>query len=379
MSAILEHARSNGLPVAITFVDLRNAFGSIAHGLIHDTLEALKVPAQVRIYIRDLYSQLKATIRTKQWSFPEFSVKRGVFQGDTLSPIIFLLSFSPIIRLIDAIQSGGFCFKSPIPNSSDPPDPGAHIYVKWEEENSSDEPGWYFCTVLQYHPDSQATILYKDDGEEKITELVDLRLVNWMPARRNGRKFFPICSHPPIIKSKVSQTPKFTLSEPHKAKAYADDLSIISGSLEEHTETVQTVDQLSREIDLVIRPDKCVTIVFDGKKIIKNHRIELTDGWTRSISEGATKFLGATIATSRQSTASTAKKQLEEKFSLALKSIDSRPIRGEYKVWIFRNYVVPSSRLLLTVDPISDNGIRSIQSTATKFIKRWLKLPTNAT
>ena len=45
MSAILEHARSNGPPVAITFVDLCNAFGYIAHGLIYDTLEALKVPA----------------------------------------------------------------------------------------------------------------------------------------------------------------------------------------------------------------------------------------------------------------------------------------------------------------------------------------------
>ena len=356
MSAILEHARSNGLPVAITFVDLRNAFGSIAHGLIHDTLEALKVPAQVRKYIRNLYAQLKATIRTKQWSSPEFSVKRGVFQGDTLSPIIFLVTFSPIIQLIDTIQSGGFCFKSPVPNSSDLPDPGSHIYVKWEEEDSSDEHGWYHCTVLEYHPDGQVTIRYKDDGEEKITELVDLRLVDWMPARRNGRKFFPICSYPPTIKPKVSRTPKFTLSVPHKAKAYADDLSIISGSLEEHTETVQTIDQLSKEIDLIIRPDKCVTVVFDGKKVLKNHRIELTNGWTRSISEGATKFLGATIATSHQSTASKAKKQLEEKISLALKSIDSRPIRGEYKVWIFRNYVVPSSRFLLTVDPISDNG-----------------------
>ena len=89
------------------------------------------------------------------------------------------------------------------------------------------------------------------------------------------------------------------------------------------------------------------------------------------------KSFGATIATSHQSTASTAKKQLEEKIFLALKSIDSRPIRGEYKVWIFRNYVVPSSRFLLTVDPISDNGIRSIQSTATKF-KKWLRLPRNA-
>ena len=40
---------------------------------------------------------------------------------------------------------------------------------------------------------------------------------------------------------------------------------------------------------------------------------------------------------------------------------------------------MPSSRFLLTVDPISDNGIRSIQTTATKFIKKWLRLPRNAT
>lgn len=118
-----------------------------------------------------------------------------------------------------------------------------------------------------------------------------------MPARRKGRKIFPICSYPPTIKSKKSWTPKFTLSAPHKAKAYADDLSIISGSFEEHMETVQTIDQLSREIDLIICPDKCVTLVFDRKKILKNHRIELPDGWTTSISEGPTKFLGATIAT----------------------------------------------------------------------------------
>ena len=269
MSAILERARSKGLPVTITFVDLRNAFGSIAHGLVHDTLEVLKGPIQVRKYIRNLYAQLKATIRTRQWSSPEFSIKRGVFQGDTLSPIIFLLAFNPIIRLIDVIQSGGFCFKNPIPNSLDLPDPGAHIYVKWEEEDSNDEPGWYHCTVLEYRPDGQANILYKDDSEERITELVDLRLVDWKPARRNGRKFFPICSYPPTIKPKVSSALKFTLSAPHKAKAYADDLSIISSSLEEHTKTVQTIDQTAREIDLVIHPDKCVTLAFDGKKTLK--------------------------------------------------------------------------------------------------------------
>ena len=153
--------------------------------------------------------------------------------------------------------------------------------MKWEEEDSSDEHGWYHCTVLEYHPDSQVTILYKDDGEVKITKLVDLRLVDWIPARRNDQKFFPIHSHPPTLKSKVSRTPKFTLSAPNKANCNADNLSIISGSLEEHTEMVQTVNQLSGEINLMIRDDKCITLVFDGKEILKNHQIEPTDGWTR--------------------------------------------------------------------------------------------------
>ena len=73
--------------------------------------------------------------------------------------------------------------------------------MKCEEEDSSDEHGWYHCT------------------EVKITKLVDLRLVDWIPARRNGQKFFPIHSHSPTIKSKVSRTPKFTLSAPNKANA----------------------------------------------------------------------------------------------------------------------------------------------------------------
>ena len=78
------------------------------------------------------------------------------------------------------------------------------------------------------------------------------------------------------------------------------------------------------------------------------------------------------------STATAAKKHLGEKISLALKSIDNRPIKG-YKVSIYRNYVVPSSRFLLMVNPISTSGISSIQRMATKFIKKWLRLPRNAT
>ncbi len=33
---------------------------------------------------------------TKGWTSEEFSFKKGVYQGDRLSPIVFLLAFNPI-------------------------------------------------------------------------------------------------------------------------------------------------------------------------------------------------------------------------------------------------------------------------------------------
>ena len=171
----------------------------------------------------------------------------------------------------------------------------------------------------------------------------------------------------------MSRTPKFTLSIPHKAKAYADDLSIISGSLEEHTQMVQTINQLSREIDPIIRPDKCVTLVFDGKKITElNSQMAGWDQYLKEPQISLVQQLQPPISPQLQKLRNNWRRRSPY---IVLKSIDSRPIRGDYKVWIFWNYVVPSSRFFLTVDPISDNGIRSIQSTATKFVKNGSDFP----
>ena len=104
---------------------------------------------------------------------------------------------------------------------------------------------------------------------------------------------------PPSIKLSNPQV-NFHFSAPHKVKGYADDLSIISDSFDEHVKTVQKIDQNLREIDLVVvRPDKCVTLQFNGKNVV-DQCVDLIDGKTRSILGKDTKILGATVASSRQ-------------------------------------------------------------------------------
>ena len=110
LTSIVEHAKSNGLPLNISFLDLKNAFGSVAHNLIADILQHVKIPSAVRCYIKNAYSQLNAFVSTKAWSTQSFPISRGVFQGDTMSPIIFLLSFNP---LANNLQCPWFLFQDP--------------------------------------------------------------------------------------------------------------------------------------------------------------------------------------------------------------------------------------------------------------------------
>ena len=52
----------------------------------------------------DLYSKLQGRVQTKAWTTDPFSFRRGVFQGDPYSPIIFLISFNPLIQYIKQFE-----------------------------------------------------------------------------------------------------------------------------------------------------------------------------------------------------------------------------------------------------------------------------------
>ena len=67
--------------------------------------------------------------------------------------------------------------------------------------------------------------------------------------------------------------------------------------------------------------------------------IQLAGGSTRSITEGSTKFLGKSLDVSLSATKAVAKK-ITDKLSHLLSTVDTLPICGEYKLWLYRNYII---------------------------------------
>ena len=48
----------------------------------------------------DLYSKLEGRVVTSEWETDLFEFKKGAFQGDPYSCVIFLVVFNPIIEYI---------------------------------------------------------------------------------------------------------------------------------------------------------------------------------------------------------------------------------------------------------------------------------------
>ena len=108
LDELVKDARNKKKTLHITFFDLADAFGSVPHNTIIHSLQRNNFPPEVIQYVHNFYNNIQAKVVTKSFQSEIFSFKRGVFQGDPLSPIIFLLVFNPILQYLTENSKFGY-------------------------------------------------------------------------------------------------------------------------------------------------------------------------------------------------------------------------------------------------------------------------------
>ena len=101
LASVIQEARSKHRSLAICWLDLANAYGSVHHQLIQFSLKHYHAPGKFTSSVANLYTDLRATISTQEWETAEVPLQVGVYQGDPLSTIIFN---TVMCTLIDALQ-----------------------------------------------------------------------------------------------------------------------------------------------------------------------------------------------------------------------------------------------------------------------------------
>ena len=135
-----------------------------------------------------------------------------------------------------------------------------------------------------------------------------------------------------------SRIPPYCLSQPHKAKSFTNDSTILSSKSTERQSALSELDHKCDDLGLTIRPDKCFSLALcKGSVIKKAFNIDVSK--TTNLCDKPPKFLGSTIAVSSLQAKKKANSDLVSKVNSALSLIDKRPIRGEYKLWIYKHYL----------------------------------------
>ena len=106
--AVLD-ARQNKRNICVSWLDLANAYGSVRHSMILFTLEWYHVPHAFAAIVYQYYEGLCAAVLVNDTVTRSFRFQIGVFQGCTLSTMLFDTAFNTVFQRVSRLlQSHGY-------------------------------------------------------------------------------------------------------------------------------------------------------------------------------------------------------------------------------------------------------------------------------
>ena len=107
LKRLLEQARRRKVAAHLIWIDIANAFGSVPHDVFNLALESVHAPHWFRSYMANFYSDITVIGNTTNFKTDPIKIKVGVFQGDTISPTLFVLVFNQVLKYLDTERDHG--------------------------------------------------------------------------------------------------------------------------------------------------------------------------------------------------------------------------------------------------------------------------------
>ena len=125
-----------------------------------------------------------------------------------------------------------------------------------------------------------------------------------------------------------------------------------------------------------IKPSKCRSLsISSGTSSIIHFHVGPDD--IPSITEDDQKFLGCLLFFKGKS--KEVFEYVRKTIITKCENIDSALVRPEYKIQIYKKYLLPSIRFLLTVHDVTATHLKALDIATDKFLKIWAGVPRSAT
>lgn len=103
---VLKEAKGMKRSLAMGWIDYRKAYDMVPHSWIVEMLNLTKVAENVKTLLIGSMDNWKTMLTSNGERLGEVGIKRGIFQGDSLSPLLFILAMMPLTLLLRRERMG---------------------------------------------------------------------------------------------------------------------------------------------------------------------------------------------------------------------------------------------------------------------------------
>ena len=98
--AVIREVKSRKKNLAMTWIDYKKAYDMAPHSWIKECFDLFGVAENIKTLLVNSTEKWRAMLYAGNSELGEVDIKRGIFQGDSLSPLVFVLALIPLSLIL---------------------------------------------------------------------------------------------------------------------------------------------------------------------------------------------------------------------------------------------------------------------------------------
>ena len=98
--AVIKKVKSRNKNLAMAWMDYQKTYDMVPHSWIIECLDLFGVAKNIKGFLVNSMEKWKVMLCSGNSELGEDEIKRGIFQGDSLSPLVFVLALIPLSLIL---------------------------------------------------------------------------------------------------------------------------------------------------------------------------------------------------------------------------------------------------------------------------------------
>ena len=103
---VMMNSKRRKTNLSMTWLDYKKAFDMIPHSWLMKCLEIFSAEENTIKFLKNTMPNWRTILTSSGTRIAEVSIRRGIFQGDSLSPLLFTVAMIPTTRVLERMEVG---------------------------------------------------------------------------------------------------------------------------------------------------------------------------------------------------------------------------------------------------------------------------------